>query len=368
MDYQKIEKWTPSARTSIALHKVMGIPFNRMCNLQDMYNVPVAESTMWDQVEALWNESGTFIYQALEQLAANSSNYYVDDTPAQILEVCNKNKNLPKNQRRSCNTSVICSTTEENKQIILYVTDTKHSGENFSELLSKRNIDDGKNINMMADASPNNLSKIDKLLLEKMNVFKCFAHGRRKYHELLSFDKEYCMYFLKEIGSIYKNDRYCKNNHHDHLNRLNYHQEHSTKHVQRIYQKIDELFKDKLVEPNSALGKAMQYWINHKEGLTQFLTEPGMSLDNNLAERMFKYMILQRKNSYFFKTKKSAKILSDLTSIVVTCRQNQVNVNEYMNWIQENWIRVQKNPDNFLPWHYQEYLEVAATSVARTAA
>ncbi|WP_250311031.1 hypothetical protein [Rickettsia endosymbiont of Oedothorax gibbosus] len=33
--------------------------------------------------------------------------------------------------------------------------------------------------------------------------------------------------------------------------------------------KIDELFNDKKVEPNSRLGQAMKYWINNKEGLTQ---------------------------------------------------------------------------------------------------
>jgi len=215
----------------------MGIPFNRMSNLQDMYQVPVAESTMWDQVEAVWNESGTFIYQVLENLGANSTSYYIDDTPAQILEVSNKNKNLPRNQRRSCNTTVICGTTEENYQIILYVTGNKHCGENFGRLLSKRTIDDGKSINVMSDASSNNLAKIDESLLGTMNIFKCLAHGRRKYHELLSFDEAYCMYFLEEIGSIYNNDRHCKNQNYDNLTRLTYHKEHSTKHVEEIYKK-----------------------------------------------------------------------------------------------------------------------------------
>jgi len=45
----------------------------------------------------------------------------------------------------------------------------------------------------------------------------------------------------------------------------------------------------------------MQYWKNHQKGLTRFLTVAGMSLDNSLAEQMFKYIILQRKNSYFLK-------------------------------------------------------------------
>jgi uncharacterized protein (DUF983 family) len=47
MSGQRIDKWGPSARSSIIIHKVMGVPFERMMNMQAMYNTPVAESTMW---------------------------------------------------------------------------------------------------------------------------------------------------------------------------------------------------------------------------------------------------------------------------------------------------------------------------------
>jgi hypothetical protein len=43
-----------------------------------------------------------------------------------------------------------------------------------------------------------------------------------------------------------------------------------------------------LVEPNSALGGAIRYMLNHWEKLTLFLREPGAPLDNNLCERALK--------------------------------------------------------------------------------
>jgi hypothetical protein len=240
------------------------------------------------------------------------------------------------------------------------MTGNKHCGEHFTELLSKRKS--VENIKVMADASSNNLSKMTPELLERMIIFKCNAHGRRKYHELLNFEESYCLWFLEEIGSIYKNDYECKANKYSDKERLEYHRRHSTKHVENIYRKIDELFDQKLVEPNSALGKAMRYWKNHKDGLTKFLYVAGMSLDNSIAEQLFKYIIWQRKNSYFFKTQKSANILSGFTSLIITCFLNKVNVNEYLNWLQDNWLKVRNNPKKYFPWHYAQYMDSLKTS------
>ncbi len=111
----------------------------------------------------------------------------------------------------------------------------------------------------------------------------------------------------------------------------------------------------KLVEPNSALGKAMNYWLNNKTGLTRFLKVKGAPLDNNKSERALKSIILQRKNSLFFKTRNSAAIWSGLSSIVRTCEANGINGFAYFNWIQTNWNKVQKDASSYLPWKYLEY-------------
>ena len=72
---------------------------------------------------------------------------------------------------------------------------------------------------------------------------------------------EECKYFLGEISSIYRlgEDVYSSDG-----------KAVAAIHIGNIYKKIDDLFREKKVEPNSSLGKSMQYWINHKEGLTRF--------------------------------------------------------------------------------------------------
>jgi hypothetical protein len=36
---------------------------------------------------------------------------------------------------------------------------------------------------------------------------------------------------------------------------------------------------------------------------------------------------------------------------------NQVNPHRYLNWIQENWLKVQSTPEHYMPWHYTEYIK-----------
>lgn len=63
---------------------------------------------------------------------------------------------------------------------------------------------------------------------------------------------------------------------------------------------LNEQFDDKKVEPNSGLGKAISYMLNHWIGLTRFLHVPGAPLDNNILKQALKRVILNRKYSLFY--------------------------------------------------------------------
>jgi hypothetical protein len=46
---------------------------------------------------------------------------------------------------------------------------------------------------------------------------------------------------------------------------------------------LETQFKERLVEPNSGLGKAIKYATKHWAKLTRFLHEPGAPLDNDIC-------------------------------------------------------------------------------------
>ncbi|MCH7921058.1 MAG: transposase, partial [Planctomycetes bacterium] len=119
-----------------------------------------------------------------------------------------------------------------------------------------------------------------------------------------------------------------------------------------LKQQIDE----KKVEPNSALGTAIQYMLTRWEKLTLFLRLPGAPLDNNICERALKKAILHRKNAYFYKTANGAEMGDMFMSLIHTCELNKVNPFEYLTALQKHAGAVAVSPGDWLPWNYQEAL------------
>ena len=134
--------------------------------------------------------------------------------------------------------------------------------------------------------------------------------------------------------------------------RLNYHKANSTKPMEEIRAYAIQKLENKEIEPNSTLGQAFKYILNNWEGLTKFLREPGVPLDNNSAERLLKKAILHRKNSLFYKTLKGAEVGDVLMSIIQTCIAANQDPFHYLTEIGRNAKHVEKYPEMWFPWNY----------------
>jgi hypothetical protein len=348
-----IPKWDKTARSSAVLQKCNGMPFYRLSKLQSLYNVPIAEATLWMLCKDLWEIAGKQIYQELIECAKHCKNYYVDDTRARVLEIITKNKKLQEQglkKGKSCYSTILNTETEESHKIVLYITKRSVAGENIKEIMS------GGRKNIMSDASSMNKPNLEEEELKMIVSFNCLTHGYRKFKEIADYYPKECKYFSKQLLAIYDIDYNTKKEKMNDAERLKYHQTHSKKYIENIYREISRLFGEKLIEPNSHLGQAMKYWQNNKDGLTRFLYVAGIELDNNKSERGLKIIILQRKNSLFFRSLASATVLSGLTSIIATCQENNINSFNYLTWLQDNERLVRKNPSEYLPWKYQEYI------------
>ena len=117
---------------------------------------------------------------------------------------------------------------------------------------------------------------------------------------------------------------------------------------------FNNLLLYKKVEPNSRLGEAIVYLLKRWHWLTQFLRVPGAALDNNICELAIKVLIRYRKNALFYRTFYGARIGDAMMSILHTAAHAGVNIFDYLNTLQEHADLVQENPENWLPWCYQE--------------
>jgi hypothetical protein len=119
-----------------------------------------------------------------------------------------------------------------------------------------------------------------------------------------------------------------------------------------LYAWMEKQLDERLVEPNSSLGGALRYMLNHWEPLTLFLRQPGAPLSNNICERALKKFILLRKNSYFYKTENGARVGDVFMSLIHTAELNHVNPFDYLVTLLQNSDEVLKNPGAWLPWNY----------------
>lgn len=79
----------------------------------------------------------------------------------------------------------------------------------------------------------------------------------------------------------------------------------------------------------SSLGKAMRYFLKNYEGLTRFIENPELPIDNNSQERLLRNPVIGRKTWYGTHSKLGAKTVAILFSLVESCKLNKINPREY---------------------------------------
>jgi len=350
------EKYSPRARAVLAVSRYyLGVASYRLQGYQAMQGVPVPDATQWDQVE-LVGDCAYKVFEQMEREAAQGEVMFHDDTGVRILTLLKENRDLvaaaqarglPAPEARTGMHTTVLAVQVGEHTAILYYSSRRHAGENLQRLLEQREVGLEKPLAMSDALSSNEVA--DESMLIRCH---CLAHGRRKFSDLEEVFPRECQVVLEVIGQVFDHDEQGRKDQLSPEARLAYHQAHSRPLMDELKGWLDKQIDDHLVEPNSSLGKAIAYMQRHWETLTRFLSVPGAPLDNNLAERLLKLFIRQRKNSLFYKTPHSAYIASVLTSLIATCLYAGVNAVDYLVALQENRREVFSDPEAWLPWVY----------------
>ena len=350
-------KYDHSCATMIAMLRYgSGMPFNRLERLQANLNVPLSDATQWDIVsKAVAGPSA--VYDELIYQAAQAELLHCDDSPMKVLSLMADRKKIetagksPEN--KAINTSGVVAVLPEGRKVVLFFTGHQHAGQNIGDILALRNTTLDPPIQMSDALASNHVSEFLRI------IGLCLTHGRRRFVDVMEHFPKECHYVINILAMVYANDAHCRNQKISSDERLRYHQAHSAKLMQELKLWMDEQFAQKKVEPNSELGKAIQYMINHWDGLTLFLRKAGAPLDNNICEQGLKRAIMHRKNSMFYKTIKGAKVGDIYMSLIHTCELCKVNTFDYLQALHSHASAVIADAALWLPWNYKEQLLVA---------
>ncbi len=110
------------------------------------------------------------------------------------------------------------------------------------------------------------------------------------------------------------------------------------------------------VLPKSKSADALQYALNHKEGLMNYLRDGNCSISNNLVENSIRPFTVGRRNWLFSGSPKGATASAAAYSIVETAKVNGLNPYKYLKFIFSELPGVQfgQHPeflDDYLPWN-----------------
>ena len=351
-----LPKYDSSCASMIALLRYgNGMPHFRLEGLQASLYVPLPDATQWDIVSKAMSGPRA-VFEELIRQAAQAPLLHSDDTPMKVLSLMAQRARAEadgvKPAAKAINTSGIVAVLEQHK-VVLFFTGHAHAGKNMERVLAQR-AQELQPAMQMCDALACNVAGEFKTVLAN-----CLAHGRRQVADVAEQFPEAARHVIEALAEVYKHDAKCRDDQLSPEQRLSFHEEHSQPIMDALQRWMNEQFDQRLVEPNSGLGKALRYLIKHWEELTLFLRKAGAPLDNNLCEQVLKRAILHRKGSMFYKTVKGAEVGDVYMSLIHTCRLCDVNPFEYLKALQQRAHDVISNAARCLPWNYREQLAAA---------
>jgi transposase len=164
------------------------------------------------------------------------------------------------------------------------------------------------------------------------NAF-CNAHGRRYFFKPRHRYKEACFY-LDHYHEIYQLNQAAKGKPPPEVLEI---RAQMRPHFEAMRQRaLEELPK----YPNkNKYAKALNYFLNNYPGLTLFLSQADVPIDNNSQERLLRSHVVGRKTWYGTHSQRGALTAAILFSLVETCKLNGVNPREYFKNLVEDLHR-----------------------------
>jgi transposase len=179
-----------------------------------------------------------------------------------------------------------------------------------------------------------------KKLIKNAN---CNAHARRYFFKPWVKYKE-AEFYLEHYHQIYQLNSDAKGKPPDVVLEL---RSQMTSHFEEMQKKaLEELPR---YPSNNQYGKALNYFLENYEGLTLFLKDPEVPIDNNAQERLLRSHVVGRKTWYGTHSERGARTAAILFSLVESCKLNKVNPRDYFAKLVEDLLQGKKDftPEEF---------------------
>ena len=199
-----------------------------------------------------------------------------------------------------------------------------------------------------------------------VNLAFCWAHVRRDFigvgkgwPELV----DWALAWLQRIREVYRLNR--ERLQHD--SQTSAFEKHDTA-LRAAIDAMDQQATNELADPNlrQPCRKALKSLRSHWSGLTLFVDDPKIPMDNNASERIVRGPAMGRKNYYGSGSLWSVRLAATMFSIVATLKRWNLNPLRWLTWYLESCAAAGGKPPSeiepFLPWNLRNSPELTSAN------
>jgi transposase len=158
----------------------------------------------------------------------------------------------------------------------------------------------------------------------------CWSHAKRKYEEITEHWPVACAEIGALIGELYAIERLVPGafpgDEAAQTLRRQLRQERSRPVLDRIWQWATR----QVGLPRSDFGKAVRYMLERWAGLTRFVDDPCVPLDNNAAERALRGPVVGRKNHYGSRSLRGTQVAALFYTLCETAKLAGIDPHAYL--------------------------------------
>ena len=154
----------------------------------------------------------------------------------------------------------------------------------------------------------------------------CWAHARRKFFDTKDLYPEHAESIIGLIRKLYDVEEKARGLSPAAVQSLRLRE---SRPVLKDIHKFLGAWEQELL-PQDEFGKAVRYSLKNWKALYRYTEDGTLSIDNNIAERQIKPVVLGRKNHLFFGSEEGGQRAAAIYSLINTCKLNQINPYEYL--------------------------------------
>lgn len=294
------------------------LPLERQVTAMARRGLEVTSQTLWDQIEALAQVLEP-TYEALCRRVLDAEVVFVDETHWRLM-----------GEREGTGRWWVWSVSSE--ELATYRILKSRSAKAAERVLG------GYRGVIVADG----YSAYHRLVREgppgdAVTLAYCWAHVRRKFLQAEQMYPDLARELVERIGRLYEVERACPKlapgmseaeREEALAARLALRRERSRPVIGGLRDRAYELKPQ--VPERSSMGKALTYMLSLWQGLTVFLENPRVPLDNNHAERALRGVVVGRKNHYGSRSKRGTEVAALFYTLFESAKLSGVNPAEYV--------------------------------------